>query len=281
MGAGRNCVDCLEMMSGREGSWRILVILVTEVLIHLFPSCPSGLRGSLSFPIVPGARPLATETCLAKLLIQWILYFVWTVQIFYIFCTGSVWSISLPCLIYPSSLFSVKWWIKRDTLKSATLAGGLIWAEGISVFNRHRKSSFHSNVCGCINSGYFCCCMIKTQLTLLWDKQEYTGSQLESKGGGISSWGKACVNPEPLITSRRCNLSTFTHPQVLPPSSLNKFAPVGSLVVGKQGCRCKRLFDLVLLIFFPWGETNNVHPSSLIPIHKLTNQGMVPQKLTL
>lgn len=185
MGAGRNCVGCLEMMSGRERSWRILVILVTEVLTHLFPSCPSGLRGPLSFPIVPGARPLATETCLAKLLIQWILYFVWTVHIFYIFCTGSVWSTSLPCLIYPSSLFSVKWWIKRDTLKSATLAGGLIWDEGISVFNRHRKSSFHSNVCGCINSGYFCCCVITTQLTLLWDKQEYTGSQLESKGGGI------------------------------------------------------------------------------------------------
>lgn len=151
-----------------------------------------------------------------------------------------MWSISLPCLIYPSSLFSVKWWIKCDTLKSATLAGGLIWAEGISVFKRRRKSSFHSNVCGCINSGYFWCCVIKTQLTLLWDKQEYTGSQLKSEGGGVSSWGKACVNPEHLIMSRRCNLSTFTHPQVLPPSSLNKFAPVGSLVVAEQGCRCKR-----------------------------------------
>lgn len=145
--------------------------------------------------------------------------------------------------------------------KSTTLAGGLIWAEDISGFDRRRKLSFHSNVCGCINLGYFRCRVIKTQFKLLWGKQEYTGSQLKSEGGGVSSWGKVCVNPERLIASWRCNLSTFTHPQVLPFSSLNKFALEGSLVIGEQGWRCKRILDLVLLKFFPWGETNNTHPS--------------------
>lgn len=60
--------------------------------------------------------PWEQKACLAKFLIQWILFFCLNSSYILHFCTGSMLSISLCCLI-SHSFFWMKWWIKCDTLQ--------------------------------------------------------------------------------------------------------------------------------------------------------------------